>query len=217
MSRLRVDLGRQSPDCTANRHGTYSAYHSGCRCPHAREDSRIYHKRRRHGRAQPRWVSPLGTQRRLQALAVLGWRWRDIGDRLGVTWQAVQVLALGRRRRVHVTTARRVAALYRELSDRQGPSEITRRRALAKGWVSPLAWTDIDRDAAPDPGTPDPVIDEWAVTEAMAGRMPMSRLGDVDRVEVVRRMYAAGATPGQVRYRLGLSKAQLARLERASG
>jgi hypothetical protein len=215
----RPDLGRQNPECTAARHGTYAAYRHGCRCPHAREDQRIYCKRQREGRAAPRYISPLGTQRRLQALAVMGWRWQDIGDRLGSAWQAPQAVALGHRPRVHVSTARRVAALYRDLCSVRGPSEITRRRALAKGWRSPVEWADIDRDPAPavdaDPGVP--VLDEWAIGEVLAGRMPIDRVADADAAEVVRRMLADGLNRGQVRYRLGLSQSAVTRLERASG
>ena len=64
----------------------------------------------REGRARPAYVDATGTRRRLQALAVLGWRWQDIAARRGVTWQSVQIVALGGRN-VHRTTAAEVAAV----------------------------------------------------------------------------------------------------------
>jgi hypothetical protein len=82
-----------------------------------------------------------------------------------------------------------------------------------------VEWADIDRDPAPavdaDPGVP--VLDEWAIGEVLAGRMPIDRVADADAAEVVRRMLADGLNRGQVRYRLGLSQSAVTRLERASG
>lgn len=220
MSRPLPDRGRINPDCTATRHGTYSAYsNAGCRCPHAREDLRIYQKRLRYRVNRPKCVDSTGTRRRLQALSRLGWRWRDMGDRLGVSWQAVQNIALGRRELVHVDTVALVRALYRELCERPGPSRITARRAVAKGWHGPLAWADIDDPACqPDPAGPDaPVVDEWAVTEAMAGRLESSRLAEADVAEAVRRLLDGGLTRGQVRYRLRVTNAAVNRAVKAVG
>ncbi|TDC82416.1 hypothetical protein E1193_11740 [Micromonospora sp. KC606] len=216
MSRVLPDRGRISPHCKARRHGDYSAYRYGCRCPHARDDRRIYAKRQRQGRAQPAYVDGTGTRRRLQALAVLGWRWTDIADRFGIAWQPVQRLAL-LNRLVHVDSAARVAAVYRELSVRAGPSPITARRSVAKGWHGPMAWADIDDPTCePDTADPDaPVVDEWAVSEALAGRLDPSRLADIDLTEAVRQLLADGLRTGQVRYRLRLSFAQVQRAIRS--
>lgn len=216
MSRIARDRGRLSPDCTATFHGTDSAYRYGCRCPHAREHKRIRVKRWREGRSVPRLVDGIGTRRRLQALAVLGWRWPDIGARMGVTGSAVHQMAT-LPKPVELPTVARVKAIYRELSVRSGPSRITASRAAAKGWHGPLAWADIDDPACePDGAEPEStVVDEWAVTEAMAGRLAPDRLTEVDLAEAVRRMLAEGLRPGQVRYRLGLSKSQLSQASRA--
>lgn len=214
----RPDLGRQNPACTARRHGDYAAYRNGCRCPHAREDQRIYNKRLREGRSAPRYIPAVGTRRRLRALAVLGWRWQDIGDRLGVTWQAVQIIALERRNRVHVDTARKVAVLYRELAEREGPSAETRKRALMKGWASPMQWDDIDDPAAvPDDGGVEmpQVADPVAVAEFLSGRIPPSALAEVDRVEVYRRLRAEGRTEWKVGQVLQLTSAKLRTLAAA--
>ncbi len=218
MRRRLPDRGRMNPDCTSDRHGHYAAYRHGCRCPHAREDDRIYAKRLREGRHTPKHIDGAGTRRRLRALAVLGWRWQDIGDRLGVSWQAAQALALRDHRRIHVNTAAAVKTVYRELCERPGPSRITARRAVAKSWRGPLAWADIDDpDAVPDDGGSNgPTVDDWAVTEALAGRMAPSRLADVDLAEAARRLLDDGLQPGQIRYRLGLSNSQTRRVLEAA-
>ena len=211
------DLGRLNSACTSNRHGTYSAYRKGCRCPHALADHRRYQRRWRAGHTLNAYTDGTGTRRRLQALAVLGWRWQDIGDRIGTGWRAVQHLAIEDRGLIHVNNARRVAAVYRELCDRRGPSGISARRSAAKGWHGPLAWHDIDDPACePDTTDPDaPVIDEWAVTEALAGRLTADRLGEVDLIEAMRRLLADGLTDGQARYRLRLTNAHARRLIKA--
>ncbi|AYF30629.1 hypothetical protein CSH63_24930 [Micromonospora tulbaghiae] len=216
MTRRLPDRGRLDPTCTADRHGDYSAYRQSCRCPHAREDQRIYQKRQREGRATPAYIDGTGTRRRLQALAVIGWRWEDIANLRGVTWQNIHLIAVSGRD-VHRDTAAQIAAIYRDLSTRPGPSRIAAARAAAKGWHGPLAWHDID-DPTCEPDTTDPdvsVVDEWAVSEAIAGRLAADRLGEVDLVEAMRRLLADGLTPGQARYRLRLTNAHARRLIKA--
>lgn len=144
-----INLGRRSLTCTARWHGTSAAYRYGCRCPHARECKRIEDKRRLHGR----YVSPLvdgtGTARRVRALVAIGWPYTQIAARLGCSWQAVQHLALRTSPAVQHRTYRRVAVLYRDLSGVPGPSASSRRRAVVKGWSTPIAWgRDIDDPAA---------------------------------------------------------------------
>lgn len=182
-------LGRQNPDCTANRHGTWSAYRAGCRCPHAREAQRIYCKRLRELRNPPRRIDATGTRRRLQALSAIGWRWADLAAHLGGTWQTVQDMAIGGRPTVMVTTADRVRVLYARLSATPGPSEVSRRRAAEKGWAPPAAWDDDlidDPTASPDLGHTDAgLVDEVAVTRALAGDTTI-RLTDAERVHAVR-------------------------------
>ncbi|MCX4470485.1 hypothetical protein OOK41_09215 [Micromonospora sp. NBC_01655] len=219
MSRPARDRGRMSPACPATFHGTDSAYRYGCRCPHAREHKRIHQKRCREGRSAARLADGTGTRRRLRALAALGWRWQDIGDRMGVTGSAVAILAASTGL-VELATAARVQIIYRDLSTRLGPSRITADRATAKGWHGPMAWADIDDPTCePDNASPDVpdvlVVDEWAVGEAIAGRLAADRLTDVDLAEAMRRLLADGLTPGQARYRLRLTNAHARRVIRA--
>jgi len=88
-------------------------------------------------------VSPLGTQRRLRALAAIGWRTEDLAERLGMPRRNVHLLRTKPRTpTINRTTAERVARLYEQLSGRPGPSELTRKRARARGWAPPMAWDD---------------------------------------------------------------------------
>ncbi|HZN71227.1 MAG TPA: hypothetical protein VFC00_06035 [Micromonosporaceae bacterium] len=186
---------RTNPDCVARYHGTEAAYtRAGCRCPEAREERRIRNKRRRHGRSTPARIDSTGTCRRVRALAVLGWTYQAIGDELGCRWQFARSLASQTHLLVHVTTAARVADVYRRLSGTEGPSVISRRRALAKGWVSPLAWDDIDDPAAePSVGDPDvPVVDEVAVRRVLDGKAALSMLTPAERILAARQWVAAG-------------------------
>lgn len=98
-------------------------------------------------------VSALGTIRRLRALQVMGWSAAEVGARIGLTKSAVSKLRDGNGRRVLLTTHERVAEAYRDLSHKRGPSELTARWALARGYVGPTAWDDIDHDAEPEDET----------------------------------------------------------------
>lgn len=134
---------RTNPQCTAPRHGTESAYcRDRCRCPEAREDRRIRCKRRRHGRGGYTLIDGVGTARRVQGMAVQGWTYRQIGARLGCTWQFVQKVADRENPKVRIDTAERVRAVAADLAFRPGPSQVSRRRALDKGWVPLGAWPD---------------------------------------------------------------------------
>lgn len=206
---------RQSPTCTAPRHGTYTAYRDGCRCPHARESWRLYKKRHRERRAPARIVDATGTRRRLQALAAIGWPFRALADPLGYRDPtAVARLAHPSTARVNARTAAAVTTLYDRLSMTPGPSSHTRGRAIRAGWAPPLAWdSDADLDdpgAAPDlPGADDQAdadsatYDHVAVDLALAGRLPPEvRLRPPERAEALRRLDAAGVPAARAAERL---------------
>lgn len=99
----------------------------------------------------------IGSKRRLQGLQWLGHRECDIDPvlaRHGSRASCSRLLSPDRtwlQRR----TVLAVHATYDELWSRPGPSARTARRAVAKGWVSPLAWSD---DTIDDP-TAQPVLD----------------------------------------------------------
>lgn len=219
MSRIARDRGRLNPDCTATHHGTVAAYTARCRCPHAREEWRLYNKRRREGRQPSEFVDATGSVRRVRALVALGWNFRALAREAGYSVRTVQDLGYARRSRITRHTARWVADLYERLSATPGGSKYALTVAGRYGWVPPLAWDDIDDpDCVPDVADPDaPVLDEWAIGEALAGRLPVSRLVEVDVVEAVRRLLDQGLTRAQIKYRLRLSTGQVGRAIRAAG
>ncbi len=175
-------------DCDAVRHGDYNAYHhGGCRCPEAREAWRVYNKRLREGRLEPSVVSSLGTARRLQALAAIGWPRLEIAARLGYGKHMVGHLERPLRTHVNVRTAAKVAAVYDELQDISGPCDRTRLKASALGYWLPSAWVDID-DPADDPGSVDEEFDVVAVERACRLGVERVELAAVDYQEVKRRL-----------------------------
>lgn len=133
-------------------HGTHARYIAGCRCGGCRAARAAYQKRSNYLRSTGRAgrLPSVGTARRLQALARLGWPPRELADRLGVASESVQQLRCTGRPTVERGTHERVAALYDELAMTPGPSVRARVYAERQGWAPPLAWDDdtIDDPAA---------------------------------------------------------------------
>lgn len=137
-------------------------------------------------------VEPIGVSRRIRALMALGWSTYYIAERLGKTQGNIWELSKGRHW-VNAETFEMVEALYRELSMKQGPSNITRIRALRAGHVPPLGWDDHeidDPDAQPRgvgfsrKGLDD--YDESVVLRILAGEWKLKATA-AERREVVRR------------------------------
>ena len=196
--------------CTATRHGTVRAYKDGCRCPGTRDLGCRWEKayRLRKARGQSLHTDGTGTRRRVQALVTTGWRLEDIGARLGVSLYAISELI--RRDRIHVNSARNVAAIYDELVGMAGPSHKSAARALTRGWAPPEAWTaDTIDDPAAQPWSWDttgsPSVDEVAVQRALAGEHVS--LPRDERGEALVRLIAAGLPPSEAGRRLRLSGA----------
>ncbi len=98
-------------------------------------------------------IDGTGTRRRLQALAALGWSQSRLADRLGMakTNVGIAMHADG----VRADTARKVRRLYDDLWNQLPPqatsrdraaADQVRDRALAAGWLPPLAWDDDELD-----------------------------------------------------------------------
>lgn len=143
------------PSCPAPRHDTYSGYRYGCRSDAAREEFRLYQKRRREGRHIPRRLDATGTRRRIQALWAIGHASQTIAEHAGLSEYHVQRIV----RQKHVNRPLRdtIAATYYRLAQIPGTSDITRQRARRAGWPSPMAWdeTTIDDPAGePNYGPP---------------------------------------------------------------
>lgn len=89
-------------------------------------------------------ISPIGSIRRLQSLAAIGWPQTELCRRLGLVsppiLEADRLILAGR--------ARAIAELYRQLWDVPGPSNSAAIRARRHGAVPPAAWDD---DTIDDP------------------------------------------------------------------
>ncbi|MGE4429075.1 MAG: hypothetical protein AB7G37_21705 [Solirubrobacteraceae bacterium] len=105
-------------------------------------------------------VPAYASQRRLRALAALGWRLDDIDAHMETGQRAK---AINGNTWVYGKVHRRIAAVYEELSGKVGPSERTRRQARARGYAPPLAWDDIeDPNERPDEEGVDAEPLEWS-------------------------------------------------------
>lgn len=183
---------------TECRCGTDAGYNAGCKCTRclaahakARNLSRLH--------ANPR-VPVVGVQRRVQALACLGWSYAEISRRLGMDRTYLSKALL--RSTVEPATAAAVAALYDELSMTTCTSATASRTAAAArshGYAPPLAW---DEGTLDDP-TARPYgyagrqaraasdVDEVVIDRFLAGeyRVPTTR---AERIEIARRWHGAG-------------------------
>lgn len=115
-------------------------------------------------------VPSIGAQRRVQALMALGWPKQEL-EAAGIP--STQLVTRPRSQ-VSVEGWRQVKDVYDELSMTRGPSELTRSRAIARGYPPPLAWDDDTLDdphATPHQGTgtgTGTVLDNVAVARAVA-------------------------------------------------
>lgn len=117
-----------------------------------------------HGHSKPgaKLRHDVGTMRRLQALACLGWSTDALGARIGMPG-GLNELRNGSRYPLASTKAR-IVALYDELWDQPRPATdahtkravtMQKRLAAENGWMPPMAWDDDtidDPDARPDLG-----------------------------------------------------------------
>ncbi|WP_194894710.1 hypothetical protein [Catenulispora pinisilvae] len=99
-------------------------------------------------------VNPVGSIRRLTALAAVGWPQTELCRRLGLASPPM----LLPERPILAGRARAIADLYRQLWDVPGPSTSAAIRARRRGGVPPAAWDDdaIDDPRAQPSGAADP-------------------------------------------------------------
>ncbi|MDZ5146323.1 hypothetical protein [Microbacterium testaceum] len=164
------------------------------------------------------WVSARGTQRRLQALATLGWSASELLRRAGLP--RTKLFNIHTRDHVSPEVHRAIARLYDELWDQQAPAHTsyeqasrtaTRKRAAAEGWLPPLAWDDIDADDAPaDATTEDDLVDELAVELALSGE-PV-HLTETERAIVIATVKRSAAELASV---VGISSRHIVRVRSA--
>lgn len=157
----------------------------------------------------PLLIDGTGTRRRLEALAVNGWSFVDLGARLGVSGRAARKFGPGP---IHRDTAAKVVRLYDELWDVPGGSLHAARRAAAKGWVPALAWDDDvidDPDSLPSlkPG-PD-VVDELAVQAVLVEGVRLQLDGATAHAAV--QALRGRLTSAEIGERIGTSARQVER------
>jgi hypothetical protein len=205
------------PECpSTRRHGTFDAYNTdGCRCPAARAAHTRWAKAYKL-EGQRRTVPSVGTARRLQALACIGYSRADVAGRLGVSVKRVEDLVGRKWPSVRRRTAMQVAGLYDQLVDTSGPSRIAASKAQAAGWAPPIAWdeTTID-DPAAEPygwegyGDPDPAV----LLRIWAWQRP-EVVGKVEQAAFVREAHARGVSDPEIGEYLGWDAEAAAALAR---
>jgi hypothetical protein len=154
--------------------------------------------------------SAIGARRRLRALAARSWSPQAIERSTGLPALVTETVIGPSSRgasRVNPALARTVAAVYDQLWDRDPPTEtaaerqvaeVSRARAVSRGWAPPLAWDDDQIDL--DDGQPAP---KWKPCKRTTRRA----IDLVEDAEFVRQHDGyRDASIGQIAMRLGVSR-----------
>lgn len=197
-----------------NPHGTVARYRSGCHCQDCRDVmAKGMNLFRLHG---PTEIDATGTRRRLQALAVMGWPFKEVARRAGVMLKPSRFWPEGSR--VNKVTAARIARAFDELHMTPGPSTITRDRAMKKGWVSTLAWDNIDDpDEVPCLGADVPAVEADPVLIDRLMTNGTAHIREVDRPVVVAALAARGMTDATVAAKIGVWPETVLRIRQRHG
>lgn len=162
-------------------------------------------------------VDATGTRRRLQALAAIGWSPELLAAELDRRTSSLRRSMTSPS--VTARTARDVTALYERLSNTAPPRDTSkqgaavdasRAHAVARGWLPPMSWDDIDTDAPPraapaQPPTDD--VDEIAVERAMAGDgIQYPDLTVAEQAEVISRLTERGRSIRDIAAQLATTK-----------
>lgn len=203
--------------CLAEKHGEYWHYDRwGCRCPDARHASLIRRRRIRKGVHPPGNIPAVGTRRRLQALAAMGWPAETLAVEAGISVRTIRSL-YGEAPTVRRSVAAAVAATYDRLCLHEGPGRLCRTRARNRGWLTALAWDDDtidDPKARPCIGDPARVggVDETAVLRAVTGDAS-AVVREVDRREAVRHLAVRNVSETDIAERLRMTPAAVKQLK----
>lgn len=133
-----------------HKHGTLGAYQiDGCRCFPCRLNRAKAHEVYRQGGQclEHEWADAAGATRRLQALSAIGWTDAQVAAACPVTIGHLNRIRRGEVARLMQATDRHIRDVFTLLWDKPqtgGYADRARRAAARKGWVSPLAWDDID-------------------------------------------------------------------------
>ncbi|MFC8704149.1 hypothetical protein ACFUIV_18435 [Streptomyces anulatus] len=92
------------------------------------------------------YIDATGIRRRLQALGAIGYSCIYLANRISTSDARLYLIASGKQPTVRYVLARRIIAIYEELSDTPAPKGRSRTRAIrnakAKNWASPATWDD---------------------------------------------------------------------------
>lgn len=202
----------------------YVRHHCRCAPCRAASAASARHRSRQAAYGRPVQLPAIGARRRLQALACNGWSIYRLADMLDC--RPRDLLKTIRENRF-ITRARheRIDDLYRQLwastpvpANRFYEAGITRTRryAAAHGWVPPLGWDDIDNDPEPPAALPSgDYIDEVAVLRALDGEA--LELNDLERIDVIRHLNAAGNGDPSIAAYLGCTARTVLRLRQRAG
>ena len=205
-------------------HGSYLRYvKHGCRCDLCRAADTRVRKRRRYrtkDQAIPLRVNAVGSRRRLQALACLGWTLPELERRAGERPKYYNEMMYAPSKTLDRGRAERISSLYDELWDQEPPQvdEADRfRAAYAKttarrnGWAPPMAWAGIDMDDPEAQPALDAELDDdedfdWVKVErVLDGRARASKLNRAEKRQVVLTMTARGVPPWAIAERTGMA------------
>ena len=172
---------------------------------HVQDLERLTHRTLLTAADPAAWVPVVGAERRVQALARIGWT----ATSLPLPTRLVQVLLRGERDWLPAAAHRGITGVYERLQCTPGPPRRgrlgTTERALTAGWPPPLAWDEDLDDPDATPHVP-------GVLTGME-RVALAKTAWIDNVEW---LYAHGLSPEEVCGRLGTSlNAAAIRLRRA--
>lgn len=169
--------------------------------------------------AYRRQWTPVGIQRRLRALTLLGWSMQAIADRSGIYMTS---LAEMRRNEdikfVRREVAEKILAVWGDLCMTPAPDSHSARetsaRATGRGWVPGLAWDDID-DPGEKPkhharGTSDPAAMQQHLDMAVVWRLVddairVRKLTSAEAREAYRILAARGLSGREIEEHYGLN------------
>ncbi|MET9957425.1 hypothetical protein ABZ135_38530 [Streptomyces sp. NPDC006339] len=148
----------------------------------------------------PVFLPAVGTIRRLQALAAVGWPLLRLGPYIGVNPRSVSYIL--QQETVHRDTAKAVADCYQQLRTENpadhgitpGASTKAMRLAERRGWPDPVWWEDMGH-------IDDPAFDP-AAAERPLNFHEQARL----RAEEILHLASYGAGPDEIAERLGLGR-----------
>ncbi|MBI1379445.1 MAG: hypothetical protein GC157_18500 [Frankiales bacterium] len=155
-------------------------------------------------------ISAVGSRRRLQALAAIGWTLPALAARTTETFPQLRAIREARHPTVRSGTAIEISRLYDALAMTPGPSALARTIAKQNNWAPPLAWDDDDldtRDAQPHLATSTPITRDEMLLEfehtrdQHGGRITLAatRLG-ADPLNLARRIQRAKAAGHDIDY-----------------